>query len=463
MQIMNINGEALTSILEKPIKYLGKWYNKKLSDREQEEEVQIQVKRSLRKIDKSLLPGKYRAWCLQNVLMPKIMWPLSIYHMTAGSVVKIEHLITAAIKRWLGLPRSLCSAALYGKTMKLQLPFSSVTEEVKVTKTRNVVILEDSKDERIQKAGIRIKIGRKWDARREMEEAKAALHHQEIAGISNVGREGIGFTPRQYYSKVDKQERRKMIVKKVRQKEEQQRMVKIAGLAKQSSSMKWEVEERRVKLEDLWKLEESRLRFLVKSVYDLLPTPQNKNVWYNTEEHKCALCGEKGTLYHILSACKVALAQGRYTYRHNKVLRALAEMVENERLKNNAIKGSQNFSINFVKEGQKGTLGRRRKDKSYFGTSKDWIMRVDLDKQLKIPEQIARTRKRPDMILYSYEIKHIVMIELTVPHEDRIGLAHELKESKYGDLRQECERNGWRCEVWPVEIGVRGFAGRSIL
>ena len=50
-------------------------------------------------------------------------------------------------------------AALYGKTTKLQLPFSSVREEVKVAKARNQVILEDSRDEKI-------KIGRTWDAKR---------------------------------------------------------------------------------------------------------------------------------------------------------------------------------------------------------------------------------------------------------------------------------------------------------
>ena len=43
----------------------------------------------------------------------------------------------------------------------MQLPVKSVVEEVKVVKARNRVTLEDSKDEKIRRAGIEVNIGRK--------------------------------------------------------------------------------------------------------------------------------------------------------------------------------------------------------------------------------------------------------------------------------------------------------------
>ena len=58
-----------------------------------------------------------------------------------------------------------------------------------------------------------------------------------------------------------------------------------------------------------------------------MPTPANKSKWYSKEE-KCTLCGEEATLNHILSCCRIALAQGRYTWRHNKVLSEVANSLQ---------------------------------------------------------------------------------------------------------------------------------------
>ena len=57
----------------------------------------------------------------------------------------------------------------------MQLPVKSVVEEVKVVKARNRVTLEDSKDEKIRRAGIEVNIGRKWNAGVEVEDARSAL------------------------------------------------------------------------------------------------------------------------------------------------------------------------------------------------------------------------------------------------------------------------------------------------
>ena len=66
------------------------------------------------------------------------------------------------------------------------------------------------------------------------------------------------------------------------------------------------------------------------------------------------------------------------------------------------------------------------------------------------------------MVIYSNKKKQVLMVELTVPYEDRMGVANELKRIKYEEMRQECSIKGWNCQIWPVEIGVRGFTGRSV-
>ena len=98
----------------------------------------------------------------------------------------------------------------------------------------------------------------------------------------------------------------------------------MTGFANQGSQLRWEVPQKYLKQNEIIKTPGARLSFLIKSVYDLHPTPSNKNKWFKTEE-KCKLCGQEGTLLHILTGCKVALQQGRYKWRHDKVLSKIAE------------------------------------------------------------------------------------------------------------------------------------------
>ena len=65
-------------------------------------------------------------------------------------------------------------------------------------------------------------------------------------------------------------------------------------LAKQGQNLKWEVPQRRVKPDDLLKIADERLKFIIKTVYDLLSTLANKKLWYDGEE-RCQICGQEGT------------------------------------------------------------------------------------------------------------------------------------------------------------------------
>ena len=90
-------------------------------------------------------------------------------------------------------------------------------------------------------------------------------------------------------------------------------------------------------------------------------------------------------------------------------------------------------------------------------------MRVDLDKQLVFPREILQTTMRPDIVMWSTAAKRVLIIELTVPWEEGIPAAHELKRLKYTELAMECSETGWTASIHPVEVGCRGFVGRSAL
>ena len=54
----------------------------------------------------------------------------------------------------------------------------------------------------------------------------------------------------------------------------------------------------------------------------------------------------------------------------------------------------------------------------------DWTLLVDLKRQLRFPEDIVPTNLRPDIVIFSKESKVCVIMELTVPWEERIEEAH---------------------------------------
>ena len=166
---------------------------------------------------------------------------------------------------------------------------------------------------------------------------------------------------------------------------------------------------------------------------------------------------------HILSGCPTALAQGRFMWRHDEVLRELAQTVEEKRRDHNKSERRAGAEIAFVKAGEKKKkISAKSEPRTYMEGAKDWRLRVDLDKKLKVPQNIVETELRPDMLLISDTAKRMGVIELTVPSEDRVEVSGELKKAKYAVLQQEAKKNGWSVRIWAVEVGCRGFPATSM-
>ena len=118
-------------------------------------------------------------------------------------------------------------------------------------------------------------------------------------------------------------------------------------------------------------------------------------------------------------------------------------------------------SISFVKAGEKPQQ-RPSLAGGLLATARDWQLKADLGKQLKFPETIVVTTLRPDLVLMSESTRQVVLLELTVPWEDRMEEAFERKRAKYDELAGECRHNGWKTRCNPIEVGCRGFAGQSL-
>lgn len=454
-----VQNEEIPSIVTSPIKCLGKWFDATLQDRGNVRKLEKQVEDGLKKIDGCGLPGKFKAWLYQHALLPRLTWPLMLYEVPNTTVEALERITSRNLRKWLGVPPSFTSVGLYGKSNKLQLPLSSLVEEFKAAKTRLVLTLRDSPDELIREANITTRTSRKWSEMDSVSQAESALKQKDIVGVTAVGRQGIGSTKAVLWSRADQNERRALIQSEVRRTEEQARQTRAVGMGAQGAWTTWETTDRKLTWGDIWKYEPLRLSFLLRSVYDLLPSPANLCRWGLAPDPKCSLCDRPGTLEHVLSSCPTALAQGRYRWRHDAVLRELADWLEKERKKDRGTCAEHRHTA-FVKQGERGTTTTPHRASILDGTT-TWNMEVDLGKRLVFPD-VVQTTLRPDVVLWSKTGKKLIAIELTVPWETRCEEAFERKKSKYTELLDACKQQGWRTWLFPVEVGVRGFCSQSV-
>ena len=205
--------------------------------------------------------------------------------------------------------------------------------------------------------------------------------------------------------------------------------------------------------------------FALGATFDTVASPANLKRWGLWESSHCGLCGyEFCDVKHVLSGCKVALAQGRFRYRHNAVLRVLAHEILQEvnKINNTAEKRKKPGPITFVRGGQ-AVPKRKKGPYGVLWEAKDWVADVDLGKQLKFPAEICSTKLRPDMLLKSLKEKILIIIELTCPCEENFLERHLEKKGRYDVLVSECRSAGWRVDFFAVEVGARGYAANSLL
>ena len=99
----------------------------------------------------------------------------------------------------------------------------------------------------------------------------------------------------------------------------------------------------------------------------------------------------------------------RYRWRHDQVLRVIAESIE--KLRRGKAEGKPSKTIVFVKEGTSLPKSQSKGQKNLISTADDWKLDVDLNKKLVFPREIVITNLRPDIVLSSQKAKTVVMIE----------------------------------------------------
>ncbi len=211
------------------------------------------------------------------------------------------------------------------------------------------------------------------------------------------------------------------------------------------------------------------LKFFLNAVTDCLPTPHNLRTWRRITSSRCPLCHyPTATLHHILNYCDYSLKAGRFLWRHNSVLAILnkniQELVMNVNTRMPVPLPTTPVPVCFVKSNSASPSytarpSERRSTPSacYLQYANDWKIWFDFDKHNVFPTQVSSTNLRPDAIVYSLSIKHIIIMELTCPYEANTADAHHRKYDKYHELQQDLTSTGWTVHLHPFEVSSRGF------
>jgi hypothetical protein len=200
-----VDGEEIPRLAEQPVKSLGRLYTADLSDKNMAVSVTAQLTAGLKKIDQSPLPGKFKVWCYQFTLFHRLMWPLKLCDILSSAVLKMDAKANNYIRKWLGLPRCLSRAALFGRNT-LRLPLKTISLGYKLEKVRLLFELKDSPDPVVKSAKVQVKTGRRWDASQALDQAITRMKHQELVGAVQYGTAGFGWrTPPKPWSKASRE------------------------------------------------------------------------------------------------------------------------------------------------------------------------------------------------------------------------------------------------------------------
>jgi hypothetical protein len=483
---------------DEPFKFLGKLISADLLDTFARHRLASKLSGLLEIVDQQPLRGWMKMWLYNFYIATKLSWMLMIYDLPLTEIEELEATSNKYLKKWLGLQRSAVTEILYVKRKHHGFQIHSLVTLYKRLQLIRCHLLKHSKDERVRRLyerdKQRVKNQKlKWDRVDAFELREAMALNKARLNEQIRSRHGIGFeggtkeaAPLDSPAVI-----RQQISKLEADASDEERLARLDTLQMQGLWSRWD----HIMQKDFsWRrmfagaISDAILRFVVNAQLLTLPSEDNLRRWGKASADSVCRLEHKApdgtvmqcktphpTALHVLTGCKVALEQGRYTWRHDSLLLVLKQHIVPH------VAGINTGRVRFTS--LSNSLRFRREDGTwyndgnsvapllpvrldeYLALSNDWEVKFDLpgDKYSYeiFPPEIAAVRDRPDVLLISRVLRVVLCIELTCPVEERVLKAHDLKKAKYDHLVADAEANGWRLSVWPIEVGCRGFVALS--
>ncbi|KAK3789551.1 hypothetical protein RRG08_060324 [Elysia crispata] len=189
MTIFTVASQQIPTVSQEPVKSLGRWYDSSMKDTKRGLGTAELANEGLLAINRCGLQGKLKVWCLQSMIIPKLLWPLLVYEICSTTVEAIEAKINKFTRRWLGVPPGLTDVAMY---------------------------CEDSEDPVVKTVQPTIKTGRKWKVVDAVDEAKECLNIKEVIRQTETDPKGVRSSTAKWWSKAEGKEKRDMVINEMR-------------------------------------------------------------------------------------------------------------------------------------------------------------------------------------------------------------------------------------------------------
>ena len=470
--ILNEDGDAFK---DRHFKFLGRQVRYDLGEHEIKEKIYKDFVTDVDKVAKDPVNGLMKLWLYQFGIRLRMTWPLLIHDLDVTFATTLQTHIQPLLKKWAGVGKTVDPGILYRAYDHLGLRLTSMADHYKSSQLVKAQLLKYSVDANVRKV---------WQAKEDTE-AKMTRHFKasrlgtvaeaqvklDLQYPTQVGRQGLGHGN----FKVDRTraELRKLVSETAHAFAEQKRMAHAHTLAHQGTWTNWydcvapaDLSWRNL----IYGPGPHVIKFILNATVNWLKTPDMMKVWGYKKTAYCPLCKHpQCTLHHIISGCKVALDQGRYTWRHDSILgylgQVMKELVDKANAKEQKRATVSHIGKNFVRAGTKPPVKRHKSIGSrgmLLRGATDWKVLVDLDNKMVYPPEICGTTQRPDIVIWSAATKRVVNAELTCPAEEGIEAAQTRKEGRYHLLKCEAKDRGWDSQVATLEVGARGYVAHTV-
>ena len=362
---------------------------------------------AIRNIDRRPIRGEMKVWILRNYVIPSLQFQLSVNWTASTTIAKLEDLICRHVKKWLHLPRNATRIILHHPETLNITPLSHSKTIAKLSLICNIMKSTDPAIQDISHLLNKPTFLKQMDIPKEVVDSSRETHLDNPRKIRKHVKQTLD---NQACENLDN------------------RLQSLTVQCKLSGSIKLEHECK------LWKrivdgLPAGHLSFILRSGSDTLPTPMNLLRWNIQLSSKCHLCDHpQATTAHILNGCNVALNDGRYTWRHDSVLRSIVSKL-------------------------RVTLG---KDVHVFADLDGY--RAHDSPPATMPPSLITTSARPDIAIFYNQ--SIIIIELTICGNNKLAMdkARTFKRNKpnYIHLIGDLERIGKPTKYVTIEIGALG-------
>ena len=364
-------------------------------------------------LDAALIRDEFKMWIYKYYFLPSVRFLLTVHDLTNSSLKSLDATCDRYLKKWAGLPNGATLQVIHSK---YALSVTSISDLYSLCHTLEVVNVRLTADARVNNA-VDDERHRELNNRKDKTDSttKALLVLEEAMTLASAS---VPVLPTAMPSvKLVKKHAKNILTK---QSEVRDRL-HLGGLVQQGGLL---ANLHDTQLDPEWgshvfDMRKGTLKFLLNGFINTLPTMNNLKLWGISSSDRCKLCKNRNSTLHVLSGCKVALDQQRYTWRHNCVLLQIA----------NLFKGNNNYKL-----------------------TSDLPNFPDYDHST-VNLELTVTNLNPDIVLEGP--KDVYLLELTVPFETNISKQHNYKMLRYGHFYMDISSKKVHILAW--EVGARGI------